>query len=223
MGRKGQWKRGIRAGNLYPSSYGTPGIFQALAQGSGWGIRPVLGGGIGLLEDNGGDDTYLAGNFSQGTGYFGGTGVLRDHEGDDRYLGSRYSQGTAAHLAAGILVDDTGDDRYRAEVAANQGGGWDLAIGILLDREGDDDYAGADLSQGSAAQNGMGFLLDFAGSDSYEASGNGQGYSGLLTYGGGRGAGNLAVFVGREEGGRRRSVVNGQPIAIVDSSGDTLK
>lgn len=199
----------FRTGDRYPSSYGTPGVFQSLAQGSGWGIRPALAGGIGLLQDREGNDTYLAGNFSQGAGYLGGTGVLRDLQGNDRFVGTRYSQGAAAHLAAGILVDEAGNDSFHGHVAANQGVGWDLALGVLFDGQGDDEYAGADLAQGSAAQNGIGLFVDVAGTDSLRITGAGHGHSGLLSYGEGRGAGNLAIFVNRQ-GDSRQMVVNGK-------------
>lgn len=183
------------AGGRYPSAWGTPGVFQALGQGTGWGIRPALAGGIGLLDDRGGDDTYLGGNFSQGAGYFLGAGVLVDASGNDRYRGTRYSQGSAAHLAAGVLVDGGGHDNYLGEIAANQGAAWDLAVGVLQDAAGDDAYRGADLSQGSAAQNGVGLFLDAGGADRFVAPDSSQGHSGQLSYGEGRGSGNLAVFV----------------------------
>jgi hypothetical protein len=185
----------FRVGGRYPSSYGTPGVFQALGQGSGWGIRPHLAGGVGVLRDGGGRDAYFGGNFSQGTGYFLGTGILMDQGGDDSYTGSRYTQGSAAHLAAGILLDSgNGDDRYRGRVAANQGAGWDLAVGALVDAGGNDAYSGADFAQGSGAQNGVGLFFDGGGSDHYEAEDDAMGFSGLLTYGEGRGTGNLGIF-----------------------------
>ncbi len=184
-----------RAGWKHGSSYGTKGVFQARSQGVGWGFRKHTGGGIGILLDSAGNDVYEAGNFSQGTGYFLGLGVLRDDGGDDVYRGSRYCQGTAAHGAAGALLDFNGNDRYFGKIAANQGAAWDLSVACLVDYEGDDCYRGADLSLGAGAQNGMGLFFDGEGDDRYVSPARSLGFGGDLSYGGGRDAGNLGVFV----------------------------
>ena len=184
-----------RAGWKHGSGYGTRGIYQAHSQGVGWGFRKQAGGGIGLLLDSAGDDLYEAGNFSQGTGYFLGLGVLRDNGGDDIYRGSRYCQGAAAHQAAGALLDLEGNDDYSGKIAANQGAAWDLSVACLVDYTGDDRYKGSDLSLGAGAQNGVGLFFDGEGNDSYESPAGSLGFSGALTYGGGRDAGNLGVFL----------------------------
>jgi hypothetical protein len=184
-----------RAGWKHGSSYGTKGVFQGRSQGVGWGFRKHTGGGIGILLDSAGNDVYEAGNFSQGAGYFLGLGMLRDDGGNDVYRGSRYCQGTAAHRAAGALLDFSGDDRYFGKIAANQGAAWDLSVACLVDYEGDDHYRGADLSLGAGAQNGMGLFFDGEGNDRYVGPTRSLGFSGDLSYGGGRGAGNLGVFM----------------------------
>ena len=184
-----------RAGWKQGSSYGTKGIYQAHSQGVGWGFRKHAGGGIGILLDSAGDDLYEAGNFSQGTGYFLGLGVLRDNGGDDVYRGSRYCQGAAAHQAAGVLLDFGGNDCYSGKIAANQGAAWDLSVACLADYKGDDQYKGSDLSLGAGAQNGVGLFFDGEGDDRYESPAGSLGFSGDLTYGGGRDAGNLGLFL----------------------------
>lgn len=183
------------ASGKHPSSYGTPGVYRGMSQGFGIGFRSFAAGGIGTLLDLGGNDHYVAGNFSQGGGYFLSLGILHDAFGDDRYDASRYNQGFGVHSAAGILLDDAGDDRYRCEVAANQGSAWDLGVGWLVDGAGDDRYEAHGLSQGGSSQNGFSVLLDLGGKDDYFARGNGQGFGGATEYGGGRGAKNLGILM----------------------------
>lgn len=184
-----------RAGWKHGSSYGTKGIYEACSQGVGWGFRKHAAGGIGILVDSGGDDIYEAGNFSQGTGYFLGLGVLRDNAGHDVYRGSRYCQGAAAHQAAGALLDFSGNDVYSGKIAANQGAAWDLSVACLVDYTGNDCYKAGALSLGAGAQNGMGLFFDGEGNDRYESPAKSLGFSGNLSYGGGRNAGNMGIFL----------------------------
>lgn len=178
-----------------PSSYGTQGVYRGWAQGVGVGFRGFEPGGWGLLLSQGSDDdTYQAGNFAQGTGYFFGIGLLSEEGGNDRYLGSRYSQGAAAHQAIGVLLDDGGHDRYHGSVGANQAAAWDAAIAVLIDAGGDDEYTGGGLSQGASAMNGVGWLHDQAGNDRYSTL-SGQGNGGSIRYWGGRGALNLGLLL----------------------------
>ncbi len=183
-----------RAGGETPSSYGTPGRYQAFSQGVGMGLRPTFPGGVGILRDDDGNDHYHGDNFSQGVGYFFGYGRLEDAGGDDRYRGGRYSQGAAAHLGVGLLIDRRGDDRYEGAIAANQGGAWDLSVAALVDLDGNDHYQAGDLSLGAAAQNAIGFFVDAAGEDRYLAPRHTLGYSGAADYEGGRNAGNIGAF-----------------------------
>ena len=184
-----------RAGWKYGSSYGTKGIYQACSQGVGWGFRKNAAGGIGILSDSAGDDTYEAGNFSQGTGYYLGLGVLRDDGGHDIYRGSRYCQGAAAHQAAGALLDMSGNDIYSGKIAANQGAAWDLSVACLVDYAGDDNYEAGDLSLGAGAQNAVGLFFDGEGDDRYVSPAGSLGFSGDLSYGDGRNAGNMGIFL----------------------------
>ncbi len=166
-----------------PSQYGTPATISSFSQGVGVGIRRAAAGGIGMIADLAGNDRYLAGEFSQGGGYFYGLGLIVDRGGNDRYWGDRYSQAWAAHQASGILLDGGGDDTYVARTAANQGAAWDQSTALLYDASGNDSYQGDSLAQGSAAQQAIAFLVDGGGSDRYVANGEiAQGHSGTNEY-----------------------------------------
>jgi hypothetical protein len=170
------------AGRKHASSYGTPGRYQAFAQGVGMGFRNSIAGGIGVLQDAHGDDRYEGGNFAQGVGYFLGIGQLLDDQGDDQYHGGRYSQGAAAHLGAGLLLDRAGNDRYSGAVSANQGAAWDLAVAALLDCQGDDHYQASEFALGAGDENAFGVLLDLSGNDHYQAHRDAFGYAGKTDY-----------------------------------------
>lgn len=166
-----------------PSQYGTPATIASFSQGVGIGIRRAAAGGIGMIADLGGNDRYLAGEFSQGGGYFYGLGLLHDAGGNDRYWADRYGQAWAAHQASGILVDGGGDDTYVARTAANQGAAWDQSTALLYDASGNDSYQADSLAQGSAAEQALAFLIDGGGSDRYIAVGEiAQGHSGSNDY-----------------------------------------
>ncbi len=184
------------------SSYGDEGEYEGWCQGCGWGFRGAACGGIGLLSDNQGRDFYRAGQFGLGCGYFYGVGLVHDRQGDDVFECSRYGLGTAAHYAVGMVFDDQGDDQYSAQrrsAVAEMGSGWDLAVAVLIDGSGNDVYLAKTYALGGAAQNAWGIFHDKAGRDVYRsaggAAGEALGYVGGATYGGGRLAGNLALFL----------------------------
>ena len=145
----------------------------SMGQGMGQGARDDLGsghsigGGFGLLIDGEGDDTYLAGLFAQGVGYWGGVGALLDDHGDDTYQGYWYNQGAAAHFAVGVLIDLDGDDHYSAPRHMALGAGHDFSIGLFIDRAGDDRYEVGSLALGAGNENGWGVAIDMAGDDHY--------------------------------------------------------
>ncbi|MFG0245425.1 MAG: hypothetical protein ACF8MF_05155 [Phycisphaerales bacterium JB052] len=157
-------------GSSYGSAYGTPGVYLGMSQGFGFGVRGYAAGGIGLIDDAGGNDQYIAGEFSQAGGYYFGLGLIRDHAGHDLYHGNRYGQAFAAHQAAGILIDDTGDDTYWSMTAASQSGVWDESVTLLLDKGGNDSYRCDGLGQGAASMQAIGIFIDFAGDDRYSAN-----------------------------------------------------
>lgn len=146
----------------------------SLSQGaaSGWRAEYVDGvsvnGGVAILLDAAGDDTYTCGIFGQGVGYWYGAGLLIDLGGADSYLGQWYVQGAAAHFAAGVLIDRDGADRYDARMNMSQGAGHDLSVGILIDDAGNDTYQASTLGLGASNAAGVGLCLDRGGDDRYE-------------------------------------------------------
>lgn len=169
------------AGGVYQDHREPGKAYLSMSQGFGFGLRPWgtlagASGGIGILDDAKGNDTYLGDYFSQGAGYWYSLGILNDTEGHDLYTAGRYSQGAGIHLGAGILRDTAGDDHYLARYGVSQGCGHDLAVGFLLDNGGDDRYVGGTLSQGAGNANGFGVLSDNGGSDEYYLRDEGQGH-----------------------------------------------
>jgi hypothetical protein len=146
--------------------------------------------GVGVLVDEGGDDTYAAAHHGVNGGATGaGLGLLIDGGGSDRYDASSLgANGGAFGLASGFLVDLGGDDRFRADRIGVNGGGAGLAAGPsphgghLVSLGGNDVYsAGSGATNGGGASGGSGFLADYGGNDVYRASDagvNGGGFAG---------------------------------------------
>lgn len=165
---------------LYFSPQDPGGSNSSFSQGAGFGRRDdradgvPMSGGLGVLRDRAGDDTYDAAIFAQATGYWFGTGMLLDSAGADRYDARWYVQAGAAHFAAAVLLDDgNGDDLYgtasrRMNMAL--GAGHDFSLAWLVDRGGSDTYVAPNLALGAANAAGAGFLVDLAGDDHYAAS-----------------------------------------------------
>ena len=152
---------------------------------------PTLGGGVGLVHDAAGNDTYIGASFGIASGYAGGLGMIVDDAGNDTYFvkrgpgGSNYSGwsgnhalGNGCHRGVGCLLDRAGNDRYSG---ANLGGGtaWDLGLGYLLDLGGNDLMT--DLyGKGERGNTGWGAAKAFAvsfhngGTDTYERNGFGD-------------------------------------------------
>ncbi len=155
---------------------------QTLGQGFGFGIRPNAmdigaSGGIGVLIDEGGNDTYHGDFFAQGSSYYFSFGMLYDKSGYDTYSAGRYSQGAGIHSSIGILKDGGGDDVYHAYFGMSQGCGYDTGIGYLVDIDGDDFYKSNIISQGAGYEKGFGILSDTGGDDHYSANEGSQGFS----------------------------------------------
>jgi len=154
--------------------------YQSLSQGFGFGVRPeesIVGasGGIGVIAEAEGNDTYVADYFAQGSSYWYALGILDDRKGNDRYISGRYSQGAGIHSSAGILIDGEGDDIYLADFGVAQGCGHDFGIGFLLDNGGNDRYSAGVIAQGAGNDNGIGVLSDNGGDDEYYLKNLGQG------------------------------------------------
>jgi len=165
------------AGGKYTDVLRYQDHYISLSQGFAYGWRPDMSGGVAILADSSGHDTYISDIFGQGSSYWYALGMQTDFAGNDKYISYQYAQGSAAHLCLGILMDKSGDDYYFAK-GVSQGCGHDLAAGILIDYDGLDNYQAWDLSQGAGSANGFGCLIDYAGNDSYQIKGkhNTQGY-----------------------------------------------
>jgi hypothetical protein len=168
------------AGGMY-EDFRAPGkSYQSMAQGFGLGMRPWesfvgTSGGIGVLLDAEGNDSYVADYFAQGASYWYSLGILDDRKGNDRYLSGRYSQGAGIHMSAGVLLDGEGDDSYLADFGVAQGCGHDFGIGFLLDNGGNDRYISGVIAQGAGNDNGIGILSDNGGNNEYYVKSLGQG------------------------------------------------
>ncbi len=168
------------AGGVYPDFREPQKAYQSMSQGFGLGLRPwesLVGtsGGIGVMADAEGNDTYIGDYFSQGSSYWFALGILADRAGHDTYLSGRYSQGAGVHFSSGVLMDDAGDDSYLAKLGVSQGCGHDFGLGFLLDHKGNDRYISGVLAQGMGNANGIGVLNDNDGADNYFIREIGQG------------------------------------------------
>jgi len=174
--------------NGSPEHGGIPGVYPSpqmpedgntsLCQGAGFGMRDDarelwLSGGIGILRDLGGDDTYEASVFAQGAGYWQGTGLLSDAFGADSYNAFWYVQGAAAHFAVGILADGGSQpDAFGTRLPARNmslGSGHDFSTGVLISEGGDDVYHLGPLAAGASNCNGVGLFVDNGGDDTYQS------------------------------------------------------
>jgi hypothetical protein len=154
----------------------------SLVQGAGYGHRPdapdagyPFPGGLGILRDAAGKDTYTCSVFGQATGFGMGVGLLLDDGGDDTYEGLWYVQGASAHTAVSYFFDGAGNDRYNPTfpvAATSVGVGHDLSAALHVDLGGDDAYRAPGLSLGSGNANGVGILVNAGGTDQFEAPGN---------------------------------------------------
>lgn len=168
------------AGGMY-EDFRAPGkSYVSMSQGFGLGMRPwesLVGasGGIGIIAEAEGNDTYVADYFAQGSSYWFSLGILDDRKGNDRYISGRYSQGAGIHMSAGVLIDGEGDDNYLADFGVAQGCGHDYGIGFLLDNGGNDRYISGVIAQGAGNDNGIGILSDNGGDDEYYLRSLGQG------------------------------------------------
>ncbi|MFO8133050.1 MAG: hypothetical protein R6U10_03840 [Thermoplasmatota archaeon] len=129
--------------------------------------------GIGMLYDVAGDDVYDTDSWSQSYAC-GGITVLIDGAGRDSYTGGSYAQACAHAGGIAVLLDIGGSDVYRAgnhsQACSNANG-----IALLLDVTGDDSYTGGSYVQGSATAGGIALLLDCLGDDVYASAANAQG------------------------------------------------
>ena len=178
-------------GGMWRDSYPeTPG-YEGWGQGVGAGLRAVADGGVGVILDGGGENTYEFDYLSHGGGYWCGLGFARDFGGNTKRLISRtaynggprtqpsfqrFGCGWGCHYAMGFLFEDAGDGVYEGTIMGT-GMAWDCSMGVLCYfGNGHNEYkATGGSTQGTGAQMGFGILFDYKGDDVYE--GYGQGYA----------------------------------------------
>jgi hypothetical protein len=126
-------------------------------------------GGLGALLDSEGDDKYISGNWSMGTGYWFGMGMLHDGGGDDEYRGVCWSQGAGAHFCIGVLLDEGGNDLHISEVNStlSVAMGHDFAVSFLVNLGGDDVYDVKNEGISYSINRSVTALIDVGGNDRY--------------------------------------------------------
>jgi len=166
--------------------------YQSMGQGFAYGLRPSASGGIAVLYDVGGNDTYTGDYFCQGSSYWHAFGILRDDAGNDTYRARRYSQGAGIHLSAGCLMDKSGNDTY-VSWGVSQGCGHDYAVGYFIDEKGNDSSSTDWMCNGTGNASGIGIHFDLSGDDRYTTRGNNQLGGGIWDKG--RKGPSMGVFI----------------------------
>ncbi len=156
-------------GNQYLNALKHKGIYKGAGQGFGFGFKHIASGGIGILYDKKGNDSFEAGNFSLGSAYYYGLGIFMNIYGDDTYKTSRYSLGSAAHSSTGLFSDFSGDDYYMPLFGYSLALSTGFSSAYFLDAEGDDTYdcKGDIYLLGASRINSFSFFNDKSGSDTY--------------------------------------------------------
>jgi len=158
-----------------PSYHSKGEISVSNAQGCAMGRRGdgadghSWAGGLGALIDAEGDDRYVSGNWSMGTGYWFGTGVLWDGGGNDTYDGYVWSQATGAHFCIGVLIDEGGDDHHISRQNNSICFAHDFTIALLLNEGGNDVYETPAEGLGFSINRSVAMLIDTGGNDRYKA------------------------------------------------------
>ncbi|MGO9528264.1 MAG: HEAT repeat domain-containing protein [Verrucomicrobiia bacterium] len=149
--------------------------------------------GIGLLLDEGGNNSYVAGgkypcgwlpnhyfSLSQGFGYGmrpyagGGIGILCDLRGNNHYVADVYGQGASYWYSTGMLLDLGSNNTYDAYQYC-QGAGIHLSSGELIDWGGNNTYTAGHICQGAAHDYAVGILIDRGGHNNYTGDTTAQG------------------------------------------------
>ncbi len=165
-GRQGSGRHGI--GLLYDLG-GTRDSYRSLRMSQGFGSM-----GVGVLADDGGDDTYASEAASQGAGVFG-LGLLYDGGGTDTYTAWAFSQGFGYVGSGGLAYDRDGDDTWWSDPGNDYGGTTLYYSPQLASGQGNSSFtqgAGFGLrgdSYGLWLAGGIGVLRDAAGNDAYTA------------------------------------------------------
>ena len=145
------------------------------AQGVGSGRRGdgsdghSYAGGLGLIADIHGHNTYEAGNFSEGCGYWFGTGLMYNKEGDNTYKSVYFSQASTAHYAIGAIVDEGGNNNHElwATSGAGLSFGWDFGISMLIAKGGNNTYKAYRISGASSDIRSNAFFFNLGGGNHF--------------------------------------------------------
>ncbi len=165
------WAYGIDGTPHYMSvAQGTGWGFRHEWVRSWTGEAVAHGGGLGALVDLGdGDDVHVADCMSMGQGFVYGMGLLYDDGGDDTYRTFWWGPGASAHMGVGLHWDrDGNDDIYTTRASA--GFGYDFGVGWMIDEGGDDVYGGQ-VHYGRGYLNSHTFFVNIGGDDTYNAEG----------------------------------------------------
>ncbi len=144
---------------------------ESFAQGAsagffGWATDTP--GGVGMLSDLKGQDTYSASDYAQGCGVGQAVGALHDAEGRDVYSGGRWCQASGNRAGAGYLTDLSGDDLYASDSGSCAFAG-EESVAILRDKAGADRYVCLGPSIVTALPSGTALLIDGGGVDVFGA------------------------------------------------------
>ena len=128
-----------------------------------------------MLIDISGNDRYVSGNWSLGTGYWFGTGILYDGGGNDHYRSCYFTQGSGAHFCIGALIDENGNDKHELfeTAGAALGFGWDWTFAYFYDGGGNDKYNMKKISIGVAEIRSIALFIEAGGDDEYRISDHG--------------------------------------------------
>ena len=136
-----------------------------------WYADSSFYGGLGFVDDAGGDDRYEA-LVGLGSAYTFGAGIFVNTGGNDEYFAFSDAMGGSIHLGSAIMVEQGGDDSYRALDSA-VGVGGDRGTGLFLETAGDDEYFVNSHGLGTGRKpKALGLAVEFAGNDTYTFGGN---------------------------------------------------
>ena len=93
-------------------------------------------GGVGILLDRAGDDSYFGGVFAQAVAHLYGVGILDDRAGNDTYRGVWYAQSATAHSGISLLTEGGGNDHYESVRHMRVAAAHDYSISLFLEEGG---------------------------------------------------------------------------------------
>ena len=128
--------------------------------------------GIGLHLDGTGKDTFYLFGDGQGYGGTGGIGVLANVSGDDSYTAEPLSEKAGRpdyHSQNKITVSQAQGCGAGMRADGSHGHAWAGGLGVLIDLEGNDKYESGNWSIGTGYWYGTGILYDGSGDDLYRS------------------------------------------------------